>query len=274
MTSGSISTSGLPLTSLQQAQRIASAIMDNFGGRDGSPPDVALSLNISPTSSAWQPLAGSAIAYGIAEGGINANAISITPLGRRLVAPEAEGEDVAARREAILRPRLMKDFFERYRRAKFPNDMIAGNVLKTLGIPPDRVDTAIEVLKANGSYAGLIRDTPTGPFVNLDTPAIPGPAAAPTIQELTEPGNSGGSPIERPETTTTATPVAAPTFDPKANKVFITHGKQKAIVTQIKELLVFGSFDPVVSVERESTAIPVPEKVRLKWAACPAPRVC
>ena len=47
----------------------------------------------------------------------------------------------------------------------------------------------------------------------------------------------------------------------KLNRVFISHGKQKAIVGQIKELLTFGSFEPVVSVERESTAIPVPEKV-------------
>jgi len=264
-----------PLTSLQQAQRIATAIVDNFGGRDGSPPDVALSINISPTSSAWHPLAGSAIAYGITEGGVNANLISITPLGRSLVSPEAEGEDVAARREAILRPRLMKEFFERYRRAKFPNEVIAGNVLKALGIPGDRVETALEVLKANGYYAGIIRDTPTGPFVNLDSPGIPGPASTPAVHDSAEPASNLAPHAEHGETSaarTPAPPAPALIFDPKANKVFITHGKQKAIVTQIKELLVFGSFDPVVSVERESTAIPVPEKVfedmRSRAAGC------
>jgi hypothetical protein len=71
----------------------------------------------------------------------------------------------------------MKEFFEKYRRAKFPNDVIAGNVLKSLGIPSDRVEGALELLKANGKYAGVIRDTPTGPFVNLDMPGIPGPTA-------------------------------------------------------------------------------------------------
>ena len=40
----------------------------------------------------------------------------------------------------------------------------------------------------------------------------------------------------------------------KANRVFISHGKQREIVNQVKELLQFGNFDPVVSVERESTA--------------------
>src|SRR4051812_47808671 len=43
--------SDFPLTSLQQAQKIASAIVDNFAGDGGSPPDVALALGISPTSS-------------------------------------------------------------------------------------------------------------------------------------------------------------------------------------------------------------------------------
>lgn len=31
-----------PKNSLQQAQRIASALVDNFAGKGGSPPDVAL----------------------------------------------------------------------------------------------------------------------------------------------------------------------------------------------------------------------------------------
>ena len=48
--------------------------MDNFAGRDGSPPDIALAIGISPTSSAWPALAGASIAYGLTEGGVNANA--------------------------------------------------------------------------------------------------------------------------------------------------------------------------------------------------------
>jgi hypothetical protein len=121
-----------PQETLQQAQKIASAIVDNFAGESGSPPDIALAIGISPTSSAWQTLTGAAIAYGLTEGGVNANVIKLTSLGRRLVAPEAEGEDVAARREAILRPRILKEFFERYRRAKLPNDVIAANVLTSM----------------------------------------------------------------------------------------------------------------------------------------------
>ena len=63
---------------------------------------------------------------------------------------------------------------------------------------------------------------------------------------------------------------SGPTIDPKKNRVFISHGKRKAIVAQIKELLTFGNFEPVVSVERESTAIPVPEKVFEDMRSCGA----
>ena len=173
-----------PLSTLQQAQKIASALVDNFASKEGSPPDIALAIGISPTSSGWQHLAGSSIAYGLTDGGVNANKIKLTALGRKLVAPENEGEDLAARRDAILKPRISKEFFERYRRAKFPNDIIGGNVLKGLGIPLDRVQSALDIVKANGRYAGIIRETPTGPFVNLDSPGVPAPTATPRYPRM------------------------------------------------------------------------------------------
>lgn len=179
-----------PQTTLQQAQKIASALVDNFAGDSGSPPDVALALGISPTSSGWPSLAGASIAYGLTEGGVNANVMKLTTLGRRLVAPEAEGEDVVARREAILKPRILREFFEKYRRAKLPNENIAANVLRSLGLPADRAETALEIIKTNGSYAGIIRETPTGPFINLDSPGVPSPVATPDLSDISNASQS------------------------------------------------------------------------------------
>lgn len=270
-----------PQTTLQQAQKIASTIVDNFAGDGGSPPDIALALGISPTSSAWPALAGASIAYGLTEGGVNANVIKLTPLGKKLVAPEEEGQDLAARREAILRPRILKEFFERYRRAKLPNDTIAVNVLRSLDLPAERTQSALEVIKANGRYAGIIRETPTGPFINLDSPGVPAPAATPENldNEAAAPEAATAEAVNSRQPAQPAPPAAVPAtdagsakqgFDAKLNRVFISHGKQRAIVTQIKELLAFGSFEPVVSVERESTAIPVPEKVFEDMRSCGA----
>jgi len=259
-----------PQTTLQQAQKLAAALVDNYAGDSASPPDVAFAINVSPTSSGWGALTGASIAYGLTEGGINAALMKLTPLGRRLVAPEEEGEDVAARREAILKPRILREFYEKYRRAKLPNENIATNVLRALGLPQDRAVAAFEIIKENGIYAGIVRSTPTGPFINLDSPGVPSPVATRDASESLQLADEEVA-VDLSSTSATREILApVPQFDPAVNKVFITHGKKREIVGQIKELLTFGNFEPVVSVERESTAISVPEKVFEDMRSCRA----
>jgi predicted nucleotide-binding protein len=52
--------------------------------------------------------------------------------------------------------------------------------------------------------------------------------------------------------------------------VFITHGKNTKIVEQLKDLLTFGKFEPVVAQEHETTSKPVPEKVMEDMRSCAA----
>src|SRR5690606_25693276 len=127
-----------------------------------------ISIDMSPTSGTWRNLCGSSIAYGLTEGGCNAQAISLTALGRRIIAPEIEGDDTAAKIEAILKPRIIKEFLQKYDRAKFPSDIVAQNILVTLGIPKDRTANALAIIKENASSVGIVRNTKTGPFVSLD----------------------------------------------------------------------------------------------------------
>lgn len=56
----------------------------------------------------------------------------------------------------------------------------------------------------------------------------------------------------------------------EGNRVFITHGKNKKILEQVKELVVFGKFEPVIAQERETAAKPVPEKVMDDMRTCRA----
>ena len=66
------------------------------------------------------------------------------------------------------------------------------------------------------------------------------------------------------------TMVQAPIKKSKPN-IFISHGQNNAtIVGQLKELLVYGQMEPVVSIERETTAIPVPDKVFDDMRSCDA----
>jgi predicted nucleotide-binding protein len=56
----------------------------------------------------------------------------------------------------------------------------------------------------------------------------------------------------------------------RGNRVFITHGKNKKILEQVKELVLFGKFEPVVAQEREASAKPVPDKVMDEMRSCHA----
>lgn len=56
----------------------------------------------------------------------------------------------------------------------------------------------------------------------------------------------------------------------KGNRVFITHGKNRKILDQVKELVAFGKFEAVVAQERETAAKPVPDKVMDEMRSCQA----
>ena len=58
--------------------------------------------------------------------------------------------------------------------------------------------------------------------------------------------------------------------DAKLRRVFITHGKNTAFIEPIKELLGFGELIPVVSIQKESVAQPVPDKVMNDMRGCGA----
>ena len=56
----------------------------------------------------------------------------------------------------------------------------------------------------------------------------------------------------------------------RGNRVFITHGKNRKILDQVKELVAYGKFEPVVAMEHETAAKPVPMKVMDDMRTCEA----
>ncbi len=54
------------------------------------------------------------------------------------------------------------------------------------------------------------------------------------------------------------------------NRVFITHGTNMTILGQVKQIVMFGKFQPVVAMEHESLAKPVPQKVMDEMRTCNA----
>lgn len=255
-----VSQSDFPNISLDEASKIADAIWDNFAGKGAAPHTVAMALDLSPTSGGWRNLCGASIAYGLSEGGYNANEIVLTDLGRRAVAPTSEGDDLRAKQEAVLKPAIMGQFFRRYDRAKFPKDKIAENVLVEMGLPKERASILVDLLKENGKSVGFIAETKTGPFVAIDAPATPDLWVAHEDDDR-EAETEVKSPT-LPDESQNSSPIPMTIGDKVPNnRVFITHGKNHKILDQIKEVVELGGFSPVISTRTETTAKPIPEKV-------------
>jgi hypothetical protein len=226
-----------------------------------------MALDLPTRGHVWADLCGASIAYGLTEGGINAVTISLTDLGKTIVAPTEEGQELDGMVQAALKPSIPRQFFERYNRSKFPQERNGQHVLVELGAPHDRARDVLSLIRSNGEFVGIIQQTATGPFVALDTPrraaaSVSGPlpledrttVAADDPGELDAPG---GAPPGGPAVIGSPPPPPAPAN----NRVFVTHGKNREIVTQLKDLLTFGKFEPVIAVEHETTAVPVPNKV-------------
>ena len=254
----------IPQRALREALAIPQALTDNFAGRPTPPHQVAMALNMSPTSSSWQSLAGAAIAYGLTEGGKKAKTLALTELGRKATSSSDEGDDLKARAEAALQPGVCKSFFENFNRAKLPPDHVALSVLsETLHVPADRASAVLEILKDNGTFVGFIHNTKTGPFVALDD-LQPMPVATPS-KSLDEQVESS----DEAEAQGTS-PVLPSRGTPGGFRVFISHSKNMAVVGQVKEILALYDIDYEIAIEEETAAIPVPKKIIASMRRCQA----
>lgn len=272
-----VSQTDVPSHTIAEALRVAEALADQYGKQPSRPIDVAAAMGMLPTSGTFRSLTGASVAYGFTEGGSQAELISLTDLGRRVVAPTEEGDDAEAKREAVLKPRVPREFLQKYDSSQLPRDDIGRNVLEGMGVPGHATERTLKLIVDSADTLGLLTTINGKRLVNLkaalratedndaaddllydedekDEEVAPPPAVDPPPPAVDPPG--GGLPD----------PPA-----PKVNrKVFISHGKDKAIVTQLKELLTYGDFDPVVSVENETTSKPVPDKVMDDMRACGA----
>jgi predicted nucleotide-binding protein len=253
-----ISQAEIPKHTLEEAVILGSALNEHYNG-EAAPHELAIATQRSPTSSTWKDITGAAVAYGITDGGAGAAKIGLGDLGRRIITPLEEGDVSIAKKEAALRPKMLKQFFEKYDKGKFPKGEIGINVLVSMGVPKDRAKEVYEIALKNGTYAGLLAQTSTGLYVALQS----------TARSSEEPALPA-EPEDKPKEVELDTPPALVKQAPakSQSRVFITHGKDKQIVGQLKEILTFGKFEPVVAVERETVSKPVPDKVMDDMRSC------
>lgn len=265
-----VSQADVPASSLEDALRVPQALADNYAGRPATPLQVASAMGMTPSGSQFRMLCGASIAYGFIKGGYNAEQVSLEPLGKRIVQPTKEGDDLEAKREAILKPRVVGEFLREYNNAPLPRREIALNVLLGKGVPGDRVTTVYDLIIASAQAVGFLREIRGKQYVDLT--GIPSEGTEPK-----ENNELGETPAPRLSIlqNNVAQPTPASVTQPGLNavdnrRVFITHGKNKTFLDPIKRLLGFGELVPVISVEHQSVSKPVPDKVMDDMRSCTA----
>jgi predicted nucleotide-binding protein len=235
---------------------------------------VAVALDVQPTSSGFKMLAGAAIAYGLTTGGYNANTISITPLAMRVVRPTAEGDDTAAKREAFLKPRVIREFLQKYDRASIPRDDIARNVLMEFGVPTDRAAEVLKLIVEGARELGFLQQIKDHTYVDLSsTKATIESQVTEIASTTTGEKDLDGTMEKATQPTMPPLPLAVtklPDNAARLRRVFISHGKNRALIEPIKKLLSFGEFVPVAEIENQTVSQPVPTKVMTSMRSCGA----
>jgi len=259
--------SDVPGISLEKAVRVPRAIADNYGGGPVTPLQLASALNVSPTTGPFRQLCGASIAYGLTEGGYSAKEIKLTPLGNRIVKPLEEDDDLEAKREAVLKPRVMREFLQKYSGSPLPRHDIAMNVLEGLGVPSGKTQLVHSLILESAEAVGVLRKIKDKQYVDLTGVNV--------AEKQSEEEGVGDSKEEQEEVEIAAeeaprVPTSRTTATQTNRRVFITHGKNKTFVDPIKKLLGFGELTPVVSVEKQSVSKPVPDKVMDDMRSCGA----
>jgi hypothetical protein len=264
-----LSQADVPGCTLEDALRVPEAINENYAAKPASPFNVAAAMEVQPGSSHFRLLTGAAIAYGLTSGGPNAPEIAITPLGIRIVRSTVEGDDLVAKREALLRPRVVGEFLQKYNNASLPRADIAVNVLLEMGVPKDRTTRVLDFIMQGAESVGFLREIKGKKYIDLSgaPKSVEAAADVDEVPELPEAEHEDDvvPPVMVPPTITRTGGPGSP-----ERRVYITHGKSRAFIDPIKKLLGFGEMEPVVSVENTSVSLPVSEKVMGEMRTCGA----
>ena len=264
-----VSQSDVPRTTLSDALVVPRALREHFADDPTRPLQVASAADLSPQSSRWRDLTGAAIAYGLTKGGYNAPTIELTDLGLRAVAPQVEGDDRLALREAALQPIAFGKFLRKYDGKKFPRADIAKDVLEQeCGVPRTALDRAFELLRETASVAGLLMDIKGSTYVELDVSPEPIRESDPDEGEQALEINPGGF-DDTPHGTDGPPKRLGPGTPPERPvRLFIGHGTKVRPLEQLKKILDDFAIPYAVAEEEPHAGRPISEKVADLMRSC------
>ena len=264
--------SDVPSVDLDQALRIPGAVADHYASEPTTPLNVAAALNMQPTSGPFRTLCGASVAYGLTAGGYNSTTIEITSLGNRVLRPTREGDELVAKREALLKPRVVGEFLRRYDGSPLPKQETAITVLEDMSVPRERGPKTFALIRTSAESLGLLKAIKGREYVALDGEQPPsernsGDPLDQSGEDASEPADAAA---DAPSDRGRGTVPKNSRLDARKKRVFVAHGKNTTFLNAIKKLLSFGELEPVVSAEQHTVSQPVPDKVLRDMRNCGA----
>jgi predicted nucleotide-binding protein len=259
----------IPPVKLQDALPVARSIADNNAGKAYSRLSIADTLQRSPDSTGFRDMITASGQYGLTKGSYRAPQIAMTELGKAIVMPKNDSEVRSNLQSAFLAIPLYKRLASHFDGNRIPQEQHFRNTLiRDFDIDPDWATQTVQDFVANAKFVGLVRTISGVDRIDLSGALESGGVSTTTFESEEpeeEPEEALPSDIEEPSDTGPGTQQSALHV---ANRVFITHGKNTEIVNQLKEILRFGKFAPIVAEEEETTSRPVPDKVLSSMRTC------
>jgi predicted nucleotide-binding protein len=258
--------SEFPKDTLEEALRVPEGLENANGGQPLPPIETASAIDVSPGSSDFRRILSSSFKYGLTIGTYKSDRVALEELGRNVVEPKDEEGRKNALVQAVLTPPTFRSIYQHFKGKKLPEATFFENtIVREFGVPREHAKKCVDVFCRNAEFAGLVRTLPSGKW--LSTEPVSPTETAHEFELKAEP--EGQNEAEKSQPSATSTAVAHSAL-PSVPKVFIAHGKSAQIVIQLKDLLKFGNFEPVIAEEYETSAKPVPDKVLDLMRGCSA----
>ena len=165
---------------------------------------------------------------------------------------------------------MFGDFLGKYNGKSIPPENIGMNVLVEMGVPRDKSQDVFQRIVSSAEEARLITKIRDKRYVNLDAVRVAMPPPTPEhdhpafdeADDVPEMNGAVAAPVAKVE------PAAGQTAH--NNLIFVTHGKNKKILGQIERTIKSVGLEPVISVQTETAAKPVSQKVMHDMGRCSA----
>jgi predicted nucleotide-binding protein len=142
------------------------------------------------------------------------------------------------------------------------------------GHPPDRTSEVLKLIVDSAGDVGFLRTIKDKTYVDLAGADVPAETKSTSTESADEEELESNETLEPQRALPVMAPaprvLTIPSEDARLRRVFITHGKNQALIDPVKKLLSFGELVPVTEIENQTVSQPIPTKIMAGMRSCGA----